>query len=216
MIFESIYNQQQPNKEDFKLPNGECNYVAYQEACDKYEMSSHHYKKIWRDEKTGKHLFTEDLQFTEGPYYHENGQGDWTSTYKAHFPINTWETPEEVFRIKQKADRENKPFHHEIIPIEDEMKSFSPVIQQKWENTLTEIKKKESIDIYQQVSSAQKEFLVKARKWQNLEDIKAKVEKRNQDPVWISMKLMARAMVKSQQKSMARALIKEYLNHTKV
>lgn len=216
MIFECVYREKEPNKEDFKLPTGEYNYEAYQQACNKYEMSTHDYKKIWKDEKTGQPLFTEHLHFTEGPYYHENGQGEWASTYKAHFPINTWETAEEVFRIKQKADMEKQPFQHKIIPIAGEIKAFSPAIQQKWENTLAEIKKNEPIDLYQQFAKEQKEFLIKAKKWQKLEEIKAMVQKRNQDPVWISMKLMARVLVKSHQKEQARLLIKEYLNHTKV
>ena len=97
MIYECHSKQlPHPKREDFTSEERGFDARAYEATQIDIEIQNASYDEVWKDEETGKVLFTVSVKFVPDEKYYDNGQGTEVRTYKAHFNLKEGQTAEEA------------------------------------------------------------------------------------------------------------------------
>lgn len=235
MIYESrsTYHEA-PNLEDYKNPHGGYNRNAYDADKIRSEIDNQGSYGVWKDEETGEILFSESTTFEPGPYYYDDGQGDFTTTYEAHFKLRPGQTAEEAFREREAIDRAKKEKAEKEAArkkaldelSEEGKKQLSTDIEKiqqsaaeelaekirKAENDALAAEEKRKLEEAQKKAAEEKRKKIESKKKEALEII----EKRKADPAWRALSVASKVLVAANKKQEARILIQSYLEqHTK-
>ncbi len=205
MIYESLKEDKEyPKKEDYTRPGCGLDGHAYDGAVRDYEIHMHSSYGVWKDEKTGEVLFTEKAEFIPGSYYHDSGQGEWETTYKAHFPLKEGQTAEQAFHERKTLDDERTKLSQDAEKRNQLIQELSPKIYDRLQNRFDRLKRQSDMELNQKFNQAVQLALKQ-------EERHRQVEKRNQDPLWQATRAAAKALVEKNQGIQARILIKNYL-----
>lgn len=156
--------------EDFG-PNGGNLYDAAKVACEVYNFSDVH---LWKDEETGEVLFTEYCNFEPGLHYFDDGQGEWVSSYQAHFKLKPGQTAEEAFHERQASD-EQKKLKKEALEslspearetLETEIENLKKVAKQKFDEEVEPLKRKALHKLNEEINSLMKKTIADEKRKQ--------------------------------------------------
>lgn len=229
MIYEDHSSpRREVNLEDYKNPYGGYNKSAYDADKIRSEIENMSSSGEYRDSKTGQLLFTVDSIFEEGPNYYDDGQGEFTKIYKAHFPLKDGQTAEEAFHEWQRKEEAEKLEEERIIRRKETLKNLPPEAKEELNEEIRRIiqnsQREEEANIRraedEAIAKEQKKLAEKKAKKAKIEarkkKILEKIRKRNADPVWQAISSATKALVASNQKTEAKILIQSYLKeHTK-
>ena len=205
MIYEDLQEKKEyPKKEDYTRPGCSLNGHAYDAAVRDYEVHMHSSYGVWKDEETGEILFTEKSDFIPGSYYHDSGQGEWETEYRAHFPLKPGQTAEEAFKERYNLDKEKKALFQDEEKRAQMIQGLSSEIQSRLQKRVEFLKHQSDIQLNQKYNQAVQMALKQ-------EERRRQLEKRNQDPLWQATRSAAKALVEKKQGRQARLLIRNYL-----
>ena len=151
------------NREDFGLNGGNA-YDAAKVECEVYNFSD---VTLWKDEETGELLFTEYCNFEPGMHYFDDGQGEWHSSYQAHFKLKPGQTDEEAFHERQALDEQKKlqkEASESLSPearetLEAEIENLKQQAKQKFEEEIEPFKRKALHKLNKEINSLMKKTI---------------------------------------------------------
>lgn len=205
MIYESLKTKRPyPREEDFIRPGCGLDGHAYMAAKTDYEVDANSGYGVWKDEETGEVLFTERSEFIPASSFYCSGQGEWETTYTAHFPLKEGQTPEQAFKERERLDAEKQQLRNDHQSRAQKMSELSPEIYKRLQDRFETLKRKSEIELNKQFNQAVQLALKQ-------ENRRKQLEKRNQDPLWQATKNAAKILVAQNQPRQARLLVKNYL-----
>lgn len=196
------------NKEDYKdRPH------AYEAACINSEIENMCSSGEWYDEETGKHLFTEVCTFIPASGYYDNGQGDFVSTYTAHFPLKEGQTAEQAFKELQ-GDVYKQMFLEKEAGERAEIIEELPIhVRERLAIDIICIKNQAALELKLRIKEVEEKAIETVK--QHRIAIKQAAEYRKNDLKWHAVCQAARTLVVSHQKDQAKLLVQNYLSAQK-
>ena len=190
---------------------------AYEAACINAEIENMCSSGDWYDEKTNQLLFTEVCRFEPDSGYYDNGQGQFVSTYTAHFKLKDGQTAEEAFNEMRQIDIQQMLYQQECQMRAEQIQTLPTHIQDRLKNTIDEIQKQSDAELKLKIKQAEENAISEGKKWmQARNEMRQSSKKRQQDPIWHATCKAAISLVTSNQKEAARILVKGYLDRQKI
>ena len=211
MIYESHSKQlPHPKPEDFTYPDRGFDARAYEATQIYTEIQNASYDGVWKDEETGKVLFTVSVEFVPDANYYANGQGTEVRTYQAHFELKEGQTAEEAFYERQKIDNEKNLFKQAL-------QNLSPESKAKLDKQIEEVTQQSNEALRQEIRQLQERAILNERNKELRKKALISREKREKDPLWMAIRDSAQVLIKDHRKKEAAFLIRSYLEqHTRV
>lgn len=211
MIYECHSKQlPHPKREDFTSEERGFDARAYEATQIDIEIQNASYDEVWKDEETGKVLFTVSVKFVPDEKYYDNGQGTEVRTYRAHFNLKEGQTAEEAFYERQKLDKEKNLFKQAL-------QNLSPESKAKLDKQIEEVTQQSNEALRQEIRQLQEKAILNERNKELRKKALISREKREKDPLWMAVRDSAQVLIKDHRKKEAAFLIRSYLEqHTRV